>query len=93
MKKMQPIKDEFYQNIQFFLTLAWTKDDETGDYTAYYVQFPEACAQGRNKAEAVKLLDEIFPYLLEKKKQEFIKYHSSHSNSVTKYEDREMTAA
>ena len=90
---MSSSKNEFYQNIQFFLTLALTKDEETGDFTAYYVQFPEACAQGRDKAEAVKLLDEIFPFLLEKKKEEFIKYHSKNSNSATKYEDRQMTAA
>lgn len=73
MKKMSSSKNEFYQNIQFFLTLALTKDEETGDFTAYYVQFPEACAQGRDKAEAVKLLDEIFPFLLEKKERRIYK--------------------
>lgn len=91
--KEESTKNEFYQNIHFFLTLALTKDKETGDYTAYYVQFPEACAQGRDKAEAIKLLDEIFPFLLKKKKKEFIKYHKMDSNSVTKYEDREITMA
>jgi len=93
MKRNIASKKDFYQNIRFFLTLAFTKDDESGDYTAYYVQFPEACGQGRDKAEAIKLLDEIFPHLLEKKKNEFIKYHQGNSSSATKYEDIQMTAA
>lgn len=93
MKKNEAPQKEFFQNINFYLTLALTKDEESGDYTAYYVQFPEACAQGRNEKEAVKLLDEIFPYLLERKKTEFIKYHEETSNPAIKYQDRKMTAA
>lgn len=93
MKKKEEAPKDFYKNIKFYLTLALSKDKESGDFTAYYVQFPEACAQGRDEKEAVKLLDEIFPYLLDKKKQEFITYHENVKNSPIKYQDRQMTAA
>ncbi len=92
MKKHEEVQKQFFQNISFYLTLALAKDEETGDFTAYYVQFPEACAQGRNEQEAVKLLDEIFPYLLERKKTEFIKYHQDSASSI-EYKDRPMTTA
>jgi predicted RNase H-like HicB family nuclease len=37
------------QKVKFYLTLALLQDQETGDFTAYYVQFPEASAQGRTR--------------------------------------------
>lgn len=92
MKKNETTYADF-QNIKFYLTLALSKDEQTGDFTAYYVQFPDACAQGRDEKEAVKLLDEIFPYLLEMKKKEFIKYHQKNSPSTIQYKDRQMTTA
>ncbi len=82
-----------HQSINFYLTLALTKDEETGDFTAYYVQFPEACSQGRNEIEAIRLLDEIFPYILDIKKNEFIKYHNEKGPTKIKYQDRKMTNA
>lgn len=93
MKKNEAISNPSYQNIQFYLTLALSKDEKSGDFTAYYVQFPEACAQGRNEKEAVKLLDEVFPFLLQMKKDEFIKYHEENSKSKIEFKDRQMTAA
>jgi len=80
------------QKVKFLLTIAFLKDADSGDFTAYYVQFPEACAQGRTKKEAEKLLDEIFPYLLKSKKEEFIKYHKNEPKSIT-FEDRQMMSA
>lgn len=65
------------QALKFYLSLVFQQDEKTGDFTAFYAQFPEACAQGRSKEEAKTLLDKIFPYLLEDKKEEFIKYHSN----------------
>lgn len=93
MKKNEAISSSIYQNIKFYLTLALSKDEESGDFTAYYIQFPEACAQGRDENEAVKLLDEVFPFLLQMKKDEFIKYHQENSKSEIEYKDRQMTAA
>jgi predicted RNase H-like HicB family nuclease len=93
MKKNEASSSEAFQSINFYLTLALSKDDESGDFTAYYVQFPEACAQGRDEKEAVKLLDEVFPFLLQMKKDEFIKYHKANSKSKIEFKDRQMTAA
>jgi predicted RNase H-like HicB family nuclease len=79
------------QKVKFNLTLAFLQDAETGDFTAYYVQFPEASAQGRTKEEAEKLLDEIFPYLLNDKKAEFVKHHKNELKLIT-IEDRQMVS-
>lgn len=64
------------QALKFSLSLVFQQDEKTGDYTAFYAQFPEATAQGRTKEEAKILLDQIFPYLLQEKREEFLKYHS-----------------
>lgn len=92
MKKNQVTQANF-QDINFYLTLALVKDEETGDTTAYYVQFPDACAQGRDDIEAVNLLNEIFPYLLDIKKKEFMQYHQEHSGHAIVYEELQMTNA
>jgi predicted RNase H-like HicB family nuclease len=81
------------QQVKLYLTLAFLKDAETGDFTAYYVQFPDASAQGRTKKEAKKLLNEIFPYLLKEKKDEFIKYHKDEPPRCITFEDRQMTVS
>lgn len=64
------------QTLQFYLSLVFEQDENTGDFTAFYAQFPEASAQGRSKEEAKRLLDEIFPCLLNDKKEEYLKEHS-----------------
>ena len=77
------------QELKFHLTLAFIQDADTGEFTASYIQFPEASAQGRTKQEAEMLLDQIFPYLLEDKKEEFMKYHKDEPQYVT-FEERQM---
>lgn len=77
------------QNLNFYLSLVLLQDEKTGDFTAFYAQFPEASAQGRTKEEAESLLDQIFPYLLHDKKEEFIKYHQGSSASI-QILDRQM---
>lgn len=78
------------QDLKFYLTVVFTKDEKSGDVTACYAQFPEASAQGRTEQEAEDLLDEIFPYLLADKKEEFIKYHNTSFGQMT-YLDREIS--
>lgn len=56
------------------------QDEKSGDYTAFFAQFPDASAQGKSQDEAKKLLFEIFPYLLVQKKEEFLKYHPDWKN-------------
>ena len=53
------------ETLKFYLSLVLQQDEKTGDFTAFYAQFPEAAAQGRTQEEAKLLLDQIFPYLLE----------------------------
>ncbi len=77
------------QHLNFYLTLVFTHDEKTGDFTACYAQFPEASAQGRTQEEAKKLLDEIFPYLMKDKKDEFVRYHDNCPGGIT-YSDRQM---
>ena len=85
MSKTQIMK----QNIKLFLTLVFTKNEKTGDVTAFYAQFPGATSQGRTEQEAENLLDEILPYILIEKKDEFLKYHQT-PDSNFKITDREI---
>ncbi|HXL55966.1 MAG TPA: hypothetical protein VN958_06905 [Chitinophagaceae bacterium] len=67
----------------FYLTTVFLEDEKTGDVTAFFAQFPEASAQGRNEEEAKKLLYEIFPIMLEDKGEEFVKqFHSAPIKSI-----------
>jgi len=67
----------------FFLTTVFVKDKKTGNITAFFAQFPEASAEGRTKKEAKKLLEEIFPIMIEDKGKEFIeKFHSVPNQST-----------
>jgi predicted RNase H-like HicB family nuclease len=68
------------QHLSFYLTVVYEQDEKTGDITASFAQFPEAASQGRTQSEATKLLYEIFPYLMQTKKDEFLKYHPATSN-------------
>ena len=63
------------QELSFYLSLITVQDEKSGDYTAFFAQFPDASAQGRSAEEAKKLLFEIFPILLNDKKEEFLRYH------------------
>lgn len=80
------------QNLKFYLTLVCQEDAQTGDFTVFFAQFPEASAQGRTREEAELLLEQIFPYVLADKRDEFIKYHQ---NSETAYQviDKPMQAS
>ena len=80
------------QELSFYLTLVLLKDEESGDYTAFYAQFPEASAQGKTQDEARKLLNEIFPHMLEDKKAEFLKYHPEALNKSIKLSEQKATA-
>ena len=63
------------QSLKFYLTLVFQQDEKTGEFTAFYAQFPDAISQGRTKEEATSLLNEILPYALSDKKDEFLRYH------------------
>ncbi len=75
------VKHEF----DFFLTTVCLEDETTGDVTAFFAQFPEASAQGKDENEAKQLLYEIFPVMLEDKGEEFIKtFKNPHIKSIDK---------
>lgn len=76
------------QLLSFCLTTVFLEDEKTGDITAFYAQFPDASAQGRDKDEAKKLLDEIFPHMLREKGEEFKRYHIAHNKSVSYLEQK-----
>lgn len=63
------------QNVKLYWSLVYQTDVKTGEVTAFYLQCPEATAQGRTKEEAKALLLEILPFALEDRKEEFLKYH------------------
>ena len=65
------------QHIKLYWSLVFQTDESSGDITAFYLQCPEASAQGRTKEEAKALLHEIFPYALKEKKEEFLCYHDN----------------
>lgn len=74
----------------FYLTPVYIIDEKTGDITAFFAQFPEAAAQGRDKDEAKKLLFEIFPHMLNDKKEQFLKdFHPTPKQTIT-YDDVQM---
>lgn len=75
--------------LMFNLTTVFLEDDKTGNITAFFAQFPDASAEGRNKEEAEKLLMEIFPIMLEEKKEQFLKEFPS---SPMTFEDKKVYA-
>lgn len=81
-----------FRKLSFYLSLVLLKDNETGEYTAFFAQFPDASAQGRNEEEAKKLLFEIFPSMLEDKRDEFLRYHPQSSNQVRNIYEQKVSA-
>lgn len=77
------------RSLKFSLSLVFLQDEKRGDFTAFYAQFPEASAQGRTKEEAEMLLDQIFPFLLQEKKEEFLRGHGTASLQIL---ERKMVA-
>lgn len=74
-----------HHQIDFYLTTVCVEDEKTGDVTAFFAQFPEASAQGKDENEAKQLLYEIFPVMLEDKGDEFIKtFNNRHIKSIDK---------
>lgn len=65
------------QDIKLYWSLVFQTDENSGDITAFYLQYPEASAQGRTKEEAKALLHEILPYALKEKKEDFLRYHNN----------------
>lgn len=61
-----------FHHLSFYLTIIFVQDDDSGDFTAFFAQFPEAVAQGRTKDEAATLLTQIFPVMMEEKHEEFV---------------------
>lgn len=57
----------------FYLTMVFVEDEKTGEVAAFFAQFPEASAQGKDENEAKQLLYKIFPIMPEDKGDEFIK--------------------
>ena len=75
------------QELMFFLTPVFIVDEKTGDITAFFAQFPEVASQGRDKEEAQKLLFELFPHMLNDRKEEFFtKFHLTHPASPVTYD-------
>jgi hypothetical protein len=70
------------QELQFYLKIVFLEDKKTGDVTAFFAQFPEAAAQGRNEDEAQKLLYEIFPHMMKDKAEELANYHQAHFKDI-----------
>jgi hypothetical protein len=74
---------EMKQELQFYLKIVFLQDKKTGDVTAFFAQFPDAAAQGRNEDEAQKLLFEIFPHMMKEKEDELAKYHPIHFKEIS----------
>ena len=48
--------------------LVLEQDPETGGYTSHFEQFPDTCAQGKTKDEAVKNLVDVLHDVMKYKK-------------------------
>lgn len=79
-------------HLMFYLTVVYIKDNETGDITAFYAQFPDATAQGRTKKEATNLLNEIFPIMMEEKQEQLLKEIYKTFGSDISFERQQVTA-
>jgi predicted RNase H-like HicB family nuclease len=55
------------------LTTVLVEDKKTGHYSAFFAQFPEAIAYGRNEDEAEINLYDIFAVMLRDKKNEVLR--------------------
>ena len=65
-----------YNHITDALTPVFIKDKETGYFTAFYVEFPNAVSQGRDKKEAFVFLNEIFTLMMNETKEDFLKKYN-----------------
>lgn len=58
----------------FELTILLVPDKKTGHYSAFFAQFPEAIATGKDQKEAQLNLFDLFRAMLEDKKAELLKH-------------------
>lgn len=56
----------------FELTIILVPDKKSGHFSAFFAQFPEAIASGKNEHEAQLNLFDIFKVMLEDKKQDIL---------------------
>jgi predicted RNase H-like HicB family nuclease len=58
---------------KFELTALFIPDKKTGYFSAFFAQFPEVIAQGKNEADAESNLYDIFAVMLQDRKRENMK--------------------
>lgn len=73
------------------ITSILIQDPEDGGYTAYFAEFPEIIAEGRDEDEATRNLIEAFSIMLEAKKQDM--QQERHFNSKSKIKSFEFELA
>lgn len=71
------------QHLSFYLNTAFLTDEETGEVTGFFVQFPNATVQAPTIEQAEKLLGEILPHMMKENFDEFRKYHSGKEEALT----------
>lgn len=81
-----------FHHLSFYLTVVYLEDQDSGDFTAFYAQFPDAIAQGRTKEEAKNLLIEIFPIMMEDKHEDFFKEIYKNPGSTMTFEKQTVNA-
>lgn len=71
-------------NFKFELTGIIVPDDQTGQFSAFFAEFPEAIACGNSIEEAQQNLYNLFQVMLQDRKQEVIKNYMDHVDYIAK---------
>jgi predicted RNase H-like HicB family nuclease len=72
------------------ITAVVSRDSETGLYSAYCAEFPEAMSQAESKEKAIELLVGLLPHVLRDRKEESLMLLKKTSPSIS---TREMSFA
>ncbi|HRO43928.1 MAG TPA: type II toxin-antitoxin system HicB family antitoxin [Flavipsychrobacter sp.] len=71
-------------NFKLELTGIIVPDEKTGQYSAFFAEFPEAIACGSSMEDAQQNLMTLFQVMLQDRKEDVIKNHMDHVNYITK---------
>ena len=71
-------------NFKLELTGILVPDEKTGQFSAFFAEFPEAIASGENEVEAQGNLLMLFKIMLHDRKEEVMSNYIDHYKYITK---------